>query len=285
MPVPGKFSLAERTPTRAVSPFVPSSERMSLNFEPSGALPTKPSGQSVSETRIGSLSHLSETPSMISNNILVGKVLSRLQSLFGTPVVASSTNLTKEALADSPPYLFEPPQVESGAVLGGEAGTTPVSYPEEPSLFRRDETLDMASVTYRYFERLAPRPPLDKTWGSRQTSPLHWSAGHVPPSLTEKAISQEMGEPAEAIASTIKNSSFGGYNRSMGVELALAPIGRQRENISPATSSAVNTGQEGALEAVGETMPAPDPEALASEVYSILKHRLIVEKERTTSVV
>ena len=285
MPVPGKFLLAERTPTQAVSPFVPSSEGMNFNSEPSGALAAALSGQPASEARIVSLSHLSGPTSMTSNNIPARKVFSRLQSPFITPLVASSTNLMGEALAASPSYLFEPPQVASGAVLAGKSGAAPVSYSEEPPLFRRDETLDMASVTYRYFERLAPRPPLDKTWGSRQTSPLHWSAGHVPPSLTEKAISQEMGEPAEAIASTIKNSSFGGYNRSMGVELALAPIGRQRENISPATSSAVNTGQEGALEAVGETMPAPDPEALASEVYSILKHRLIVEKERTTSVV
>jgi len=285
MPVPGKFSLAERTPTQAGSPFVPSYGGTNFDFEQSGALPAAPNSQPASEARIVSLSHLSGPTSITSNNIPARKVFSRLQSPFITPLVASSTNLMGEALAASPSYLFEPPQVASGAVLAGKSGAVPVSDPEEPPLFRRDETPDMAGVNYRYFERLAPRPPLDKTWGSRQTSPLHWSAGHVPPSLTEKAISQEMGEPAEAIASTIKNSSFGGYNRSMGVELALAPIGRQRENISPATSSAVNTGQEGALEAVGETMPAPDPEALASEVYSILKHRLIVEKERTTSVV
>ena len=285
MPVPGKFSLAERTPTQAVSPFVPSYGGTNFDFEQSGALPAALNSQPASEARIVSLSHLSGPTSMTSNNIPARKVFSRLQSPFITPLVASSTNLMGEALAASPSYLFESPQVESGAVLGGEAGTTPVSYPEEPPLFYRDETPDMDNVAGWYFQRLAPRPPLDKTWGSRQTSPLHWSAGHVPPSVTEKAISQEMGEPAEAIASTIKNSSFGGYNRSMGVELALAPIGRQRENISPATSSAVNTGQEGALEAVGDTMSAPDYEALASEVYSIIKRRLIVEKERTTSVV
>jgi hypothetical protein len=285
MPVPGKFSLAERTPTQAVSPFVPSYGGINFDFEQSGALPAALNSQPASEARIVSLSHLSGPTSMTSNNIPARKVFSRLQSPFITPLVTSSTNMMGKALTASPSYLFKSPQVESGAVLGGEAGTTPASYPEELTLFCCEETPDMDNVASWYFQRLAPRPPLDKTWGSRQTSPLHWSAGHVPPSLTEKALSQEMGEPAEAIASTIKNSSFGGYNRSMGVELALAPIGRQRENISPATSSAVNTGQEGALEAVGEPMPAPDPEALASEVYSILKHRLIVEKERTTSVV
>jgi hypothetical protein len=309
MPVTGKFSLAERTSTQAVSPLVPSSQRMSISFEPSGALPIALSGQPVSEARIGSLSHLSETPYMTSNNIQARKILSRLQSLYDTPLVASSINLMGEALADSPSYLsdppqvasdaisagkelaaspsylFEPPQVISNAVMAGKAGATPVSLPEESPLFRRDEIPDMASVAYRYFGNLVPQLPLDKTLGSRQASPLHWSAEHIPPSLTGEAISQDMGEPVKAAASTIKNSSSGGYNRGMEVGLALAPIGRQRENIPTATSSAVSTGQERELEALDETTAALDPEALASEVYSILKRRLIVERERTTSIV
>jgi hypothetical protein len=284
-PVPGKSSLAERTPTQTVYPFVPSSERMHLNFEPSGDLSARPSGQPVSQARIGSLSHLSETPSMTPNNILVRRLFSRLQSLFGTPVVASGTNLMEEALADSPSNLSEPPQVESGAVLAGEAGTTPISYLEELPLFHRDEITDMTSVTSRYSESLVPQPPLDKTLGFHQTSPLHWSAGHVPPSLTGEAIGQEMSGPAKAVASTIKNSSLGGYNTSTKVGLALAPIGRPRENIPAAPSSAADAGQEGASESANETMAALDPEALALEVYSILKRRLIVEKERTTSAV
>jgi len=261
-PVPRKSSLAERTPTQTVYPFVPSSERMHLNFEPSGDLSARPSGQPVSQARIGSLSHLSGSPLITSNNIPAGK-----------------------ALAASPSSLFEPPQVSSGAVLARKADTTPVSLPEEFPLFHRDEITDMTSVTSQYSESLVPQPPLDKTLGFHQTSPLHWSAGHIPPSLTGEAISQDMGEPVKAPASTIKNSPFGGYNRGMEVGLALAPIGRQRENISPATSSAVSTGQERELEAVDETTAALDPEALASEVYSILKRRLIVERERTTSIV
>jgi len=285
MPVHGKFSLAERTPIQAVYPFVPSSERMNLNFEPSGDLPIAPSGQPVSEARIGSLSHLSETPSITSNNILVRKVFSRLQSLFGTPLVTSSTNLMGEALADSPSSPSEPPQVAFDAVLAEKADTTPIPYPEQAPLFGPEETPDMASAAYQYLEMLAPQPPLNKTWGSRQTSPWHWSAGHIPPSLTGEAISQEMGGPVKSIASTIKNSPFGSYNRGMEVGLALAPIGRPRENIPAAPSSAPDTGQEGASEAVDETMATLDPEALALEVYSILKRRLIVEKERTTSVV
>lgn len=285
MPVPGKFLLTERTPTPAVSPFVPSSGGMNFHFEPSGVLPAALSGQPASEARIASLSHLSESPSMTLNNIPARKVFSRLQSLFVTPLMASSTNLMGKALAASPSYLFEPPQVASDAVLAGKADTSPVSYPEETPLFRCDETPDMASVACRYFQRLASQPPLDNAWKSRQISPLHWSSGHILPSLTDEAISQEMGEPVKAIASTIKNSSFGGYNRSVAVELALAPIGRRRENIPAAISSAVSAGQERALEAVGETTSALDPEALASEVYGILKRRLIVERERTTSVV
>lgn len=309
MPVPAKFSLAERTPTQTVYPFVPSSERMHLNFEPSGDLSARPSGQPVSQARIGSLSHLSETPSMTPNNILVRRLFSRLQSLFGTPVVASGTNLMEEALADSPSYLSEPPQVASGAVLAGralvdspsslfekpqvisdsvlagKAGATPVSLPEEFPLFHRDEITDMTSVTSRYSESLVPQPPLDKIRGFHQTSPLHWSAGHVPPSLTGEATGQEMSGPAKAVASTIKNSSLGGYNTSTKVGLALAPIGRPRENIPAAPSSAADAGQEGASESADETMAALDPEDLALEVYSILKRRLIVEKERTTSAV
>jgi hypothetical protein len=333
MSVPGKLSLAERTPTQGVPPLVSSSEGMNFSFEPSGALPAAPSNEPESEANIASLSylsgfpfmtsnnvpagkalasslsHLSESPSMTLNNILVRKVFSRLQSLFGTRLVASGTNLTGEALADSPSYLseppqvasdaisagkelaaspshlFEPPQAISDAVLAGKAGATDVSLPEEPPLFRRDEIPDMASVAYRYFGSLVPQLPLDKTLGSRQASPLHWSAGHIPPSLTGDAIGQEMGGPAKAVAPTIKNSSLGGYNRSTKVGLALAPISRQRENIPTATSNAVSTGQEGASDSVDETTAALDPEALASEVYSILKRRLIVERERTTSIV
>lgn len=199
--------------------------------------------------------------------------------------MASSTNLIGKMLTDSPSYQSEPPQVASDAVLAEKADTIPISYPELAPPFSPDETLDMTNAAYQYLEMLAPQPPLDKTWGSRQTSSLHWSAGHIPPSLTGEAISQKMGEPVKSIASTIKNSSSGGYNRGIEVGLALAPIGRSRENIPAATSSTTNGVQERASEAVGETMPALDPEALALEVYSIIKRRLIVEKERTTSVV
>jgi hypothetical protein len=283
MPVPGKFLLAERTPTQAVSPFVPSSEGMNFDFEPSGALPAALRGQPASEARIASLSHLSGPPSMTSNNIPARKVFSQLQNLFA-PLVASGTNLMGKASAASPPYLFEPLQVASEAVLAGKADTTPISYPEESPLFCRDGTLDMANVAGRYFKGLTSQTLSDKTLESHQIPPWHWLAGHIPLSLTEEAISQDKGEPAKAIASTIRNSSFSGYDRSAEVELALAPVGRRRENIPAAIFSAVSAGQERALAAVGETVPALDPEALASEVYGILKRRLIVEKERTTSV-
>lgn len=285
MPVPGRFLLAERTLTEAVSPFIPSFEDMNFHFKPSGALPAALSSEPENEAHIASLSYLPEFPLMTSNNVPARKVFPRLQSLFGTPPVASSTNLMGEALADSSSYLSEPPQAASDAVLAEKADTIPVSYPEQTPLFGPDETLDVTNAAYQYLKMLATQPRFDKTWGSRQTSPLHWSAGHIPPSLTEETISQEMGEPVKAIASTVKNSPFGGYNRGMEVGLALAPIGRLRGNIAVATSSAANAGQERALEAGGEPMPALDPEALALEVYSILKRRLIVENERTTSVV
>jgi len=285
MPVPIRFLLAERTPAQSVSPFVPSSESMNFDSEPSGAFPVALNSQPASEARIVSLSHLSGPTSMTSNNIPARKVFSLLHSPFVAPLVTSSTSLMEEVLAAYPSYLFEPPQVASGTVLAGEADTTPVSYPEEFPLHYRDEIPDVDTVAGRYFQSLVPPPSLDKTWGSHRTSPLYRSAGHIRLNMTERAISQEMSEPVKSIASTIKNSSSGGYNISIGAELALAPIGRQRENTAATTASAVSTEQEGALEAVGKTMPALDPEALASEVYSILKHRLIVEKERTTSVV
>ena len=308
-PVPGKFSPAKTTQTQTLYPFVPSSERMSLNFEPSGALPATPSGQPVNEKRIGSPSHFSESPSMISNNILVRRIFSRLQSLFGTPLVASSTNLMEEALSDSPSYLSEPtqvasdailagnqlaaspyhlyelPRVISDAILAGKVGATDVSLPEESPLFSRDGIPDMTSIDVRYFGNLFPQPPVDKTLGPGQPSPVHWSTGHIPPSLTGEGISQETSAPAKAVASTIKSNSFGGYSQGTKVGLALAPIGRQRENTPAAPSSEAGTGQEGASQEVDETMAALDPEALALEVYSILKRRLIVEKERTTSAV
>ena len=309
MPVPGKFLLAERTPTQAKSPFIPSFEGMNSHFEPPGALPAAPSSEPESEANIASLSYLPEFPLMTSNNIPAGKALAaslsplsespymtlnkvptrkvffRLQSLFGIPSVASSTNLTGKMLADSPPYLSEPPQVASDAVLAEKADTTPISYPEQAPLFGSEETPEMTGAAYQYLEMLAPQLPLDKTVGSRQAPSLHWSAGYIPPSLTGEAMSQEVGGPVKAVASTIKNNSFGGYNRGLEVGLALAPIGRQRENIMSATSNTANGGKERALEAVDKTTPTLDPEALALEVYSILKRRLIVERERTTSIV
>jgi hypothetical protein len=309
MPVPRNFLLAERTPTEPVFPFISPLEDTNSHFEPSGALPAALNSEPESEVHIASLSYLpefplmpsnntptgkalsaflsylSESPSVIPNKVPAGKLLPQPRSPFETPFMASSTNLMGKMLADSRSYLSEPPQAASDAVLAEKADTTPNSYPELASLFDPDETLDMTSTAYRYLEMTAPQPPLDKIWGSRQTSSFHLPAGYTPPSLTEEAVNQEMGEPVKSITSTIKNSSFGGYNRSVEVGLALAPIGRTRENIPAATSNTANGGQERALEPGGETMPTPDPEALALEVYSILKRRLIVEKERTTSVV
>jgi hypothetical protein len=306
MPVPRKFLLAERTPTEAVSPFIPSFEDMNFHFKPSGALPAALSSDPESEAHIASLSywpefplmtsnnaspekalsaflsHLSESLSVIPNKVPAGKLLPQPRSPFETPFMASSTNLMGKMLADSHSNPSEPPQAASDAVLSEKTDTTPNSYPELAPLFDPDETLDMTSTAYRYLEMLAPQPSLDKIWESRQTSSLHLPAGRTPPSLTEEAANQEMGEPVKSITSTIKNSSFSGYNRSVEVGLALAPIGRPRGNIPAATSNTTNGGQERALEPGGETMPTPDPEALALEVYSILKRRLIVEKERTT---
>jgi hypothetical protein len=205
--------------------------------------------------------------------------------LFNPQQVASGTVPVGKVVADSPSYLSKPPQVASGAVLPGKAGATDVSLPEESHLFHRDEIPDMTSVDIRYFGSLFPQLPLDKTLGHGQPSPVHWSAEHISPSPTGEGISQETSAPAKAVASTIKSNSFGGYNRNMGVGLALAPVGRQRENTPAALSSASDAGPEGAPEAADEAMSALDPEALASEVYSILKHRLIVERERTTSAV
>jgi hypothetical protein len=309
IPVPAKFPLAERTQIQPLYPTVPSWERMSLSFEPSGDLPIAPDGQPTSEARIGSLSYLSETPSVKSNNILVRRIFSRLQSLFGTRFIALSTNLMGEAvvdypsylsespqvasdgisaekeLADSPSYLFEPPQVISDAVRAGKARATPILLPEESHLLRRGEIPVMTGVDGGYFGSLFSRPPLDRTLGRGQPSPVHGSSGHVPPSLTGEGISQETSAPAKSVASAIKSNAFSGYGQGTTVGLALAPVGRQRENASAAPSSEAGAGQEGAPEAAGETMAALDPEALASEVYSILKHRLVVEKERTTSAV
>ena len=309
MPVPRNFLLAEKTPTEAVSPFIPPLGDTNFHFEPSGALAPALNSEPESEAHIASLtylpefplitshntpagkalsaflSYLSESPSVIPNKVPSGELLSQPRSPFEPPFMASSTNLMGKMLADSRSYLSEPPQAASDAVLAEMADTTAISCPELAPLFGFKEPPDMTSTAYQYLEMTAPQPSLFKIWGSRQTSPFHLSAGHTPPIPTEEAANQEMGEPVESITSTIKNSSLGGYNRSLEVGLALAPIGRPRGNIPAATSNTANEGQERALEPGGETMPTPDPEALALEVYSILKRRLIVEKERTTSVV
>ena len=282
MPLSREPSVTGRTPIQAVSPFVLVSDVMNRDSEPSGVLSIMPSGQPVNETRIASLPRSSESPFMRSNNIQATKAFPRLQSLFDTSLSAPSTNLKGKASVVSTSYLFEPPQVASDAVPADKADTTRVSYSEEPPLAGPDETPDITGVAGQYFEKLAPRPALDNTWGSRQTSLWHWSAGYTPPSLTEKAIGQETGGSLQAVASMTKNSSFGGYSGGTEVGLALAPIARQPDSVPAATSSAVGAGQERASEATREATPAFAPESLASEVYSILKRRLIVEKERTT---
>ena len=285
MPLSREPSVAGSTSTQTASPVAPSSRGTNLYFEPSEHLPAALRGQPPGEAGITSLSYSAEPPYMTSSNIQARNVSSRLQRLFGTRPVASITKLAGKASTASSSYVSEPPHVAPNTVLAGKFDTVPVSYSEEPTATDPDQILAIISFAGQYLERLAPRPTLDNTWGSRHTSPWHRSAGHSPRGLTGGPINQEMGESAEAIASTIKDSPSGGYSRDMGVGLALAPIARQRENIPAATFSAVGAGQQRASEAAGETTPALDPEALASEVYSILKRRLMVEKERTTSVI
>jgi hypothetical protein len=76
-----------------------------------------------------------------------------------------------------------------------------------------------------------------------------------------------------------KKSMIGGYYGTDGIELALAPLGRSRG--ANAAQGPVSIGDHGTGSASEtEETPALDYEALASEVYGILKKRLLVEKER-----
>ena len=98
------------------------------------------------------------------------------------------------------------------------------------------------------------------------------SAASFPEDMTVMAV--------DAVVPAVpQKRMIGGYYGTEGIELALAPLGRSRG--ANAAQEPVSTGAQGTGSAPEtEEIPALDHEALASEVYGILKKRLLVEKER-----
>lgn len=81
------------------------------------------------------------------------------------------------------------------------------------------------------------------------------------------------------------NDSGKGYHRTEGMELALAPVGRPENVIGTReTASASEQSTERRSQAEEAQAPAPDYEALATEVYDILKRKLFIEKERAQGI-
>ncbi len=91
---------------------------------------------------------------------------------------------------------------------------------------------------------------------------------------------------ADAIVKAIGNqgkSKVSGYHTTEGIELALAPVGRPRGGNE--ASEAVSTREQGTERRTqAEEATAPDYEALATEVYDILKRKLFIEKERAQGI-
>ncbi len=105
--------------------------------------------------------------------------------------------------------------------------------------------------------------------------------------LAGETTNNDLRETDAPTTSHIGQSLFSGYATNKGAELALAPIGRNLGSLITAISSTASKVQENVPEAINQTMSAAglDPEALASEVYSIIKRRLLLEKERVSALI
>jgi hypothetical protein len=107
---------------------------------------------------------------------------------------------------------------------------------------------------------------------------ITYYGGHPPPGLTptsivEPGISSKAAGSGESLV-----AMFGGmaYQESHPPpELALAPVGRYAEGVSSPPSRGEVEGEGGTKE-----VAAPDIDAIARDVYSILKRRLARERER-----
>ena len=98
------------------------------------------------------------------------------------------------------------------------------------------------------------------------------SAASSPEDITVMAV-------GAVVPANIKSGTIGSYYGTEGLELALAPLGRSG-GVNAAQEPVSTGGQGKGSASETEKTPALDHEALASEVYGILKKRLWVEKER-----
>jgi hypothetical protein len=93
------------------------------------------------------------------------------------------------------------------------------------------------------------------------------------------------GEPGEELLknmnTTISKSDFTGYSNVP--ELALTPVGAASVTAFSPVARAEESGT-GGIKQEGESVNAPDIDVIASDVYGILKRRLMAERERALGV-
>ncbi len=132
--------------------------------------------------------------------------------------------------------------------------------------------------------------PLSLDWGSRYAEAL--SLFLIP----QAAVSFGEGYPVGVVASgkemgygrtahIVEPSANFGNPARPATNLALAPLARPQGNSSPTSSSQGESVGASLVEEQTEEATGADPDSLAREVYEIIKHRLLVEKEQAQGMV
>ncbi len=138
--------------------------------------------------------------------------------------------------------------------------------------------------------RLLPQMPSDSAWGTHyaqglnlfivpQTSVGSWEMGSI--DVVEWGERVGYGEPATHVVGA---PSVNLATRRGPSDLALAPLARPRDG-SPASPSPSAEANASPREEQAEGAEEADPEALAREVYKIIKQRLVVEREQARGMV
>lgn len=142
------------------------------------------------------------------------------------------------------------------------------------------------SPLQQYFKPVGRASPPDRSEGfsfpwkqEYEPSALGYKDTHQPAleslftSIVEPRTGSKATSSGGALSAAFQGTAY--YGSQTMPELALAPVGRQVEEVSPPSPKA-----EAKTEETVEEAPAPDIDTIARDVYSILKRRLARERER-----
>ncbi len=192
-------------------------------------------------------------------------------------VLASETTSQGKAATDPITSVSRPLPVNDAPTGESEPVSTPV--PRKSTSRPEEQTVHPAGIVFDEFQMVSARLSLSDNLGSRRTPTLHSLIRHTPFGLAEQAGAEDI----TSLVDTVRpGNGYGGvtsHNMSSGIELALAPVGRRRES-TDATTSSTQAGEQSMAQTENEASSEIDTEALASEVYDILKRRLLIERER-----